>query len=123
MKNIVIGVLLASLLVACASDVPVGDLKKKGRPADIPLSAAADSAPGASVVVDALNDQNGVSQTSKSASTSLPDTAVPPKLIVACEAIDDVAAETAVDPVACAGAFQRVVAWAAVDDANPIIEL
>ena len=65
MKNIVIGVLLASLLVACASDeLPAGDLKKRSRPADAPLSAAAGSAPGASVAVDTLNDQNSVSQTS-----------------------------------------------------------
>ncbi|MDP1637732.1 MAG: peptidoglycan-associated lipoprotein Pal [Candidatus Nitrotoga sp.] len=71
MKNIVIGVLLASLLVACASDEPpVGDLKKRGRAAGAPMSAAVDSAPGASVAVDTLNDQNGVSQTSESVAIS-----------------------------------------------------
>ena len=108
MKNIAIGVLLASLLVACASDVPVGDLKKSGRPANVPQAGAADSAPGASVVVDTLSDQNSVSQTSKSASASAEE--------VAAKAVAEEAAAKAVAEEAAAKAVDEKAAAKAVDE-------
>ena len=112
MKNIVIGVLLASLLVACASDeLPAGDLKKRGRPADAPLSAAAGSAPGASVAVDTLNDQNSVSQTSKSASTSAEQTA-------AKAAAEEAAAKTAAEEAALAAAHAAEIQNAELEAAK-----
>ncbi len=112
MKNIVIGVLLASLLVACASDeLPAGDLKKRGRPADAPLSAAAGSAPGASVAVDTLNDQNSVSQTSKSASTSAEQTA-------AKAAAEEAAAKAVAEEAALAASRAAEVQNAALEAAK-----
>ncbi len=70
MKNMVIGVLLASLLSACARP-PVGYLKKQGRAdSDVPMSAAGAPAPGASVAVDTLSDQSNGPATSKSTSIS-----------------------------------------------------
>jgi peptidoglycan-associated lipoprotein len=116
MKNIAIGVLLASLLVACASDEPpVGDLKKRGRAVDAPLSAAVDSAPGASVAVDTLSEAANQEAAAKAVAEEAAAKAVAEE--VAAKAVaEEVAAKAVAEEVAAKAVAEEVAAKAVAEE-------
>ena len=120
MKNIAIGVMLAGLLTACASEPPVGDLKKQGRSAGVTSVSAVDSAPNASVAVGDLAGGHGAYYTQKPA-VSIASDEVTTKAISddtgAKAVVADTAARVAADAAVASVVADEVAAKAATDEA------